>query len=68
MDTMYKFWKEYIDAPFTEKDEKIKNVVTKINNIIKMKDDNDRKKLLTFALRSYFDDLIEYMECNDEEN
>jgi len=67
MDTANDFWKEYCENDLT-KEKKLKNVVIRIDEFRKIEDETVRKKLLSFALRSYFDDLIEYMEYGDEDD
>ena len=67
-DLSYKFWREYIDADILKRDEKLKNIVNKIDELFKIDDAEMRKHCLLISLKSYFDDLIEYMESKNSKD
>ncbi len=62
-DIVEKFWREYIEADILGRDDKIKHIVTSFIVAIDALKDNPkiREHAVTTQLRSYFDDLIDYM-------
>ena len=57
-----KFWREYESSDMLEREDKINHIVGMIDKLNDLKDAKVRKHALSTALRSYFDDLIDYME------
>lgn len=55
-----KFWKEYDEADILQREEKLKLIVDRIDELFDLKDEKLRKHTLLRTLMGYFDDLIEY--------
>ncbi len=58
------FWKEYYEADFIKREKLLERIAKAFDNFFseKIKDKKLRKRTMIMLLRSYFDDLIEYME------
>lgn len=63
----YQFLKKYEKAIGLKKDKLLKPITKNVLSILKIKDEKLRWHTLTGYLRSYFDDLIEYFNCKEEE-
>ncbi|MBI4981173.1 hypothetical protein HZC30_06485 [Candidatus Woesearchaeota archaeon] len=59
-DLAHKFWREYEEADFLDRDKLLEPIVKNFTPMTKIKDEKMRKHILKMYLGSYFDDLIEY--------
>lgn len=66
MDTAHRFWKDYYEADFLEKEAKLEKPVKMFDELKSIEDDKLRLHSITTMLRSYIDDLIEYMETKEK--
>ena len=65
MDLAHKFWKGFVEADLLRRREILEVIVNRFMPIGNIKDKKARREILTVALLSYFEDLVEYMETRD---
>jgi len=65
-DLMFEFWEKYEEADYLERDKLLLPIIKNFNSILEIKEEKIRRHALEIALRSYFDDLIEYFYCKDK--
>ena len=63
---MFEFWEKYEEADYLERDKLLLPIIKNFNSILEIKEEKIRRHALEIALRSYFDDLIEYFYCKDK--
>lgn len=64
-DLAYTFWEKYEEADYLQRDKLILPIIKNFAPMIKIKEEKMRQHVLNMYLRSYFDDLIDYFYCKD---
>jgi len=59
-----KFWKEYKELDFIDRQDKIKPIVDLFLETNKIKDEKVRRHMILLGLTSYFEDLVETFAYN----
>lgn len=67
-DLAHKFWRKYEEADFLDRDKLLEPILKNFLPMAKIKDEKMLKHILKLQLQSYFDDLIEYFYCKEEES
>ncbi|MDO8623073.1 MAG: hypothetical protein Q7R52_02410 [archaeon] len=63
---VHSFWKDYEDCDILERSKKIEFIVKMLNDIITIDDEKLRSHAINNLLTSYFDDLLEYKNVDDD--
>lgn len=64
-DIPYEFWKKYDEADHLKREELLQPIIKKFLPMVDIKDEKMREHILNLSLRSYFDDLIDYFYCKE---
>lgn len=67
-DTVYNFWKKYIETSMLDRKDLVRVLKDRIDGLYASKNDETKDYAIMGLLQSYFDDLIEVMEFEAKKN